>query len=805
MRIGLKNVAVKVERKHPHDCIISIGRLNDVERCRLLNMFPEAIHSLQRRQSYEPFYQMTINMSLPNDEFIIHDSDECDLTIMDHMIISQTNSSYATPCQRNWFGSSDSESPNDESISKEKTDIIIDLKNVAVKVEHQNPNDYCMISIGRLNSFEKEALLTMFPTAINTLRSRPTIPIADDLYQMTITVNLPPRPDSKICDSDVCQLSIMDRMIITQTELTDVGFLYYWNWFDSDDSDPDKSDSDNEIKKVRLSYVAVKVAEWGDCNCVRIGRISDSEKVSLEQILPANMLNFKASRLPNSSIERYEVEFRVPSTDIEDSNYCTIDILYDKRHPNFVFISHQHIIENNTALPWFDSNSNDSNSDSVMAKETVTLTSVAVKLVHKQGLYRSIQIGRISESEVERLKQILPSNMLNFKSHTIISAIRPDGDVYYYEMDLSASAMGVVDSNNCNIDISCDEKKPDSIYVTNQRCLKDELVSPWFLSIAQRLAPPRVSIPDELVEPAKQIIDQIKKEETEMKPQIVALSCVSVKVSPSSKTITIGRISESEKLRIGQTFPSNMLHWKSRKSVDANFYELTLKYSDAPIDIGDSNECTLTISYKKPDSVCILQQIRTVHDNVQTWFSSEKEETNMTTSALEKCIINDNATIMFWSDGTKTVTKTTPGDAYDPEIGIAMGIAKKLFGSKHKFDKYVNSVVSDMYKREVTEFTEKELLDALAENEKIMTNAKAKHKAEKEAYFAAKNDPNHEGKLPELHSLKGDHSYRFAKIRKDIIMAEIEKRTTKKAAKAKTKAKAKSKTRARKKKPETEK
>lgn len=173
----------------------------------------------------------------------------------------------------------------------------------------------------------------------------------------------------------------------------------------------------------------------------------------------------------------------------------------------------------------------------------------------------------------------------------------------------------------------------------------------------------------------------------------------------------------------------------------------------------------------------------------------------MTTATLEKCIINDNATIMFWSDGTKTVTKTTPGDAYDPEIGIAMGIAKKLFGSKHKFDKYVNSVVSDTYKRDAAEFIEKELLDALAENEKIITKAKAKHKAEKEAYFAAKNDPNHEGKLPELHSLKGDRNYRFAKIRKDIIMAEIEKCKEKKAVKAKTK----TKTRARKKKPETEK
>lgn len=804
MRIGLKNVAVKVERKHPHDCIISIGRLNHSEKSILLSMFPSAIHSLQCIRS-EPFYQMTINAFLPNDTFIIHDSDDCYLTIIDRSITSQTNSSYATPCLRNWFGSSDSESPNDESISKEKTDIVIDLKEVAVKVEHQNPqHDYCMISIGRLSSIEKEALLNMFPATISSLRSRPTIPSADPLYQITITANLPDRPDFKICDSDVCILSIMDRMIISQTEPSDVGFLYERNWFDSnsdsDDSDPNKSETDAKIKRVRLAAVAVKVnSKYGDLKYIRIGRIGELEKEELEQQLPSSMLYFRRKVIGNMDDPNnyYELILKAPIKDssdsIKDSNNCAIEISYDEsQSPRSVCISDQHLFTG-ILQPWFESG------DSVMAKETVTLTSVAVKLVHKQGLYRSIQIGRLREPDINRLEQILPPNVLTFTSRTLL------GDVCYYEVDLSASAMGVVDSNKCDISISCYEKKPDSIYVTDQRCFDDAFSPHWFLSIAQRLAPPRVSVPDELVKPAKQIIGQIKKEETKMESQIICLSFVSVKVSTDSKTITIGRISESEKWRIGQTFPANMLHWKSRESVGANFYELTLKYSDAPTNIGDSNECTLTITYGKPGSICILKQIRTSYDNIHTWFDSEKEETNMTASALEKCIINDNATIMFWSDGTKTVTKTTPGDAYDPEIGIAMGIAKKLFGSKHKFDKYVNAVVSDMYKREAAEFTEKELIDALAENEKIITKAKAKHNAEKAAYVTAKNDPNHEGKLPELHSLKGDRNYRFAKIRKDIIIAEIKKRTAKKVAKAKTKAKAKSKTRARKKNPDTEK
>jgi hypothetical protein len=426
-----------------------------------------------------------------------------------------------------------------DPLEKEENKMRIDLENVAVKVEHQNPNDYCVISIGRLNHSEKCRLLNVFPTAIDSLKCVSQYP-GYPLYQVTITAILPNITVFRICDSDVCNISITDRMITSQTEPSDKNVCKR-NWFGSV-----YSNSDNGIKSVRLTFVAVRVDnKLGKLKYIRIGRIGESEKPRLEQMLPANMLNFKTRTIVTltRSFNYYELDLpALLTTDIADSNYCAIDISYDERHPNVVFISDQRIIEN---------------------------------------------------------------------------------------------------------------------HITPQ----------WFIPIAQRLSPPKV------YETTQQIISQNKK-----------------------------------------------------------------------------------------------------------------EETNMTTVSLERCIINDNATVLFWNDGTKTVTKTTPGDVFDPEVGIAMGIAKRLFGSKAKFDKYVNAVVSDMYKRNAAAFTEKELLDALAENEKIITKAKAKHKAEKEAFLAAKNDPNHEGKLPELHSLKGDHFYRFAKIRKDIIMAEIEKRKEQKAAKAKAKA-----------------
>lgn len=48
---------------------------------------------------------------------------------------------------------------------------------------------------------------------------------------------------------------------------------------------------------------------------------------------------------------------------------------------------------------------------------------------------------------------------------------------------------------------------------------------------------------------------------------------------------------------------------------------------------------------------------------------------------IHKVIFNDPATIVFWSDGTKTVVKTRGNDKFDPEKGLAMAISKKHMGN----------------------------------------------------------------------------------------------------------------------------
>lgn len=47
--------------------------------------------------------------------------------------------------------------------------------------------------------------------------------------------------------------------------------------------------------------------------------------------------------------------------------------------------------------------------------------------------------------------------------------------------------------------------------------------------------------------------------------------------------------------------------------------------------------------------------------------------------SLKKAIFHDPATIVIWSDGSKTVVKVH-GETYDPEKGLAMCFAKKVLG-----------------------------------------------------------------------------------------------------------------------------
>lgn len=57
-------------------------------------------------------------------------------------------------------------------------------------------------------------------------------------------------------------------------------------------------------------------------------------------------------------------------------------------------------------------------------------------------------------------------------------------------------------------------------------------------------------------------------------------------------------------------------------------------------------------------------------------------------SIIDKVIFNPPATIIFWKDGTKTVVKCKEGEEFSEWAGIALCLAKKLYGPNfHKIFK----------------------------------------------------------------------------------------------------------------------
>lgn len=58
-------------------------------------------------------------------------------------------------------------------------------------------------------------------------------------------------------------------------------------------------------------------------------------------------------------------------------------------------------------------------------------------------------------------------------------------------------------------------------------------------------------------------------------------------------------------------------------------------------------------------------------------------------------IFNNPATIVFWSDNTKTVVKCQEGDEWDAEKGLAMAVAKKYFGNKGNYNNEFNKWLCD--------------------------------------------------------------------------------------------------------------
>lgn len=85
------------------------------------------------------------------------------------------------------------------------------------------------------------------------------------------------------------------------------------------------------------------------------------------------------------------------------------------------------------------------------------------------------------------------------------------------------------------------------------------------------------------------------------------------------------------------------------------------------------------------DSICYMQWA----DRILAEASKKEETLKVSATTIKNVIFNPPATIIYWSDNTKTVVKCSPNDVFDPEKGLAMAIAKRCSGNNGKYYKEI--------------------------------------------------------------------------------------------------------------------
>lgn len=82
---------------------------------------------------------------------------------------------------------------------------------------------------------------------------------------------------------------------------------------------------------------------------------------------------------------------------------------------------------------------------------------------------------------------------------------------------------------------------------------------------------------------------------------------------------------------------------------------------------------------------------------------------------IDKVVYSPPATIVFWKDGSKTVVKCAENDVFDPLVGIAFALMRKVYGKEYRnVEKYAKEYEKQHPPVDISAMTLDSLLDDLA-------------------------------------------------------------------------------------------
>lgn len=109
------------------------------------------------------------------------------------------------------------------------------------------------------------------------------------------------------------------------------------------------------------------------------------------------------------------------------------------------------------------------------------------------------------------------------------------------------------------------------------------------------------------------------------------------------------------------------------------------KYSDIMGSLDNENYIKYWLDRFISEFDAVFNNYRNIKITNEDWSKTNPYLNFNRNTTIKDVIFKKPATIVFWTDGTKTVVKCQNDDVFDPEKGLAMAIAKKAFGNKGNY------------------------------------------------------------------------------------------------------------------------
>ena len=137
--------------------------------------------------------------------------------------------------------------------------------------------------------------------------------------------------------------------------------------------------------------------------------------------------------------------------------------------------------------------------------------------------------------------------------------------------------------------------------------------------------------------------------------------------------------------RIIKNVPNNRNNIYNIEAIISNCSDsLNYKIFDIEVTISTKELNTITLRKRKKDERRNEMPVERKSTSSCVYYASTTAK-SVSVPSIKKVIFNYPATIVLWSDGSKTVVKCQDGDIYDPEKGLAMAISKKALGNKGNY------------------------------------------------------------------------------------------------------------------------